>query len=109
MKLQNLPKIVENSSVYQIEEGHYRYILYMLKGPSMANRVMPSPVDEISEPIIEENEILDREKLGSGQFGQVYRAKFRHQVVAVKVLNVNPSNLTADELQRVKLEVDILR
>ena len=96
------------SSVVPINESHYRYILFIQnKKPPQIDTSMA--VDEIATPIIGDDEITDKVKLGGGQYGQVYKAKFRHQTVAVKELYVNPSDLTEDELKRVKLEVDILR
>ena len=108
-KLQNLPRILSDRTVYEIEEAHYRYFIYMLRAPVSTRIVDSTPVEEISAPIISEYEITDRSEIGSGQFGSVYRAKFRYQPVAVKVLHVNPKELSADDLKRVQLEVEILR
>ena len=107
--LSDFPTVTNGKTIYQITEKHYRFILFLQKKkpePVMNNVSAP---EDLSQTIVHEEEITNKEKLGSGQFGQVYRAKFRHQTVAVKILNVNPSDLSDAELRSVKLEVDILR
>lgn len=104
--LQNIPNFSRHLSVYSITERQYRAIIATRSGNSPS---CYSPAEQISAPIIREEEITNREVLGSGEYGIVYRAQFRHHIVAAKVLNARPNELTEEELDKLKIEADVLQ
>lgn len=102
-----VPEIHPGLSVYQISEDLFRCILFLQ--PSTRNNSISLEKIRISTPIIQEEDISRLEEIGSGQYGTVYRALFRHHNVAAKVLLTKPTQLDDDEIEKLKLEAEILR
>ena len=118
-KLAELPDLSRfpSQSVFSIQERHHRFILMLQRSPEAASTLRgdsggDSPQFQrgsVAAPVISQEDLQLDHVLGSGQFGKVYRATFRYQTVAVKVLDVKPDSLSERELASVKMEVDILQ
>lgn len=102
-----LPDIQPNFSVYKIEEIVYKSVLFIR--PNIGSVCYIPEKIRISTPTIREEDITRLEEIGSGQYGIVYRALFRHHNVAAKVLSLKHAQLDDEEIEKVKLEAEILR
>jgi len=107
-QLEGLPVIRETQCIYSITLAHHKKIL-SLSAPSRGVESAYPPVEQILPTTISESEITKQDVLGSGQYGTVYRALFRHSIVAAKVLSADVSELTTEEIEKLKVEAKILQ
>jgi serine/threonine protein kinase len=94
--------------IFEITEHQYKAILQMYrKQPTNSTE----GDDEVYKdtPTVKPAEIQNMEQLGQGQFGKVFRATINYQPVAVKILNVDPSSMSSEDMRSFKREVSILR
>ena len=109
-KLKDFPEITENGEeIISINENQYKCILGLRRekvGEEKTEEIEDIP---ITTPLIDYSELTELCPIGAGKFGSVFKATLRHQVVAVKKLNLDPKTLTPAAFSTFKMEVNVLQ